>query len=96
MKGTWWPYYPMKSSTMGNPGLPRFYLALLMGISKFTEWFRGAYTRPWGPDKRYKPFDVTMDSVISKVEFTPSFRLTKSSVSMLKEALQHLEHLVES
>ena len=60
------------------------------------QWFQGAYTRPWGPDKRYKPFDVTMDSVISKVEFTPSFRLTKSSVSMLKEALQHLEHLVES
>ena len=60
------------------------------------QWFRGAYTRPWAPDKRYPPFDITMDSVISKVEFTPTFRLTKSSVVMLKDALQHLDNLVSN
>ena len=58
------------------------------------QWFRGAYTTPWAPDKRYTPFDITIDSVISKVEFTPTFRLTRSSVAMLKDSLQHLDHLV--
>ena len=57
------------------------------------QWLKGAYTRPWSPDRRYNPCDISTDSIISKVEFTPTFRLTKSSVSLLKEALQHLEHL---
>lgn len=57
------------------------------------QWLKGAYTRPWSPDRRYNPCEVSTDSIISKVEFTPTYRLTKSSVSLLKEALQHLEHL---
>ena len=60
------------------------------------QWFKGAYTRPWAPDKRYPPCDITIDSVISKVEFTPTFRLTKSSVIVVKDGLQHLEHLVSN
>ena len=33
------------------------------------QWLKGPYTRPWSPDRRYKPCDISTDNIICKVEF---------------------------
>ena len=54
------------------------------------QWFRGALTRPWVPDRRYDPTEIDVRTVINTVEFTPTHRLTKTSVDVIKQALNHL------
>ena len=51
------------------------------------QWFRGSLTRPWVPDRRYDPFDIDLTTIINTVEFTPTYRLTKSSLEVIKDAL---------
>ena len=59
------------------------------------QWFRGALTTPWMPDRRYPPTDIDVQAIINRVEFTPTHRLTKSSIDLIKETLQHLDEKSE-
>ena len=54
------------------------------------QWMKGAFSRPWVPDRRYQPAEIQVQTIINRVEFTPTQRLTKSSVELLKDAMKHL------
>ena len=54
------------------------------------QWLRGALTRPWNPDRRYNPTEIDVKTIINTVQFTPTQRLTKRSIEIIKEASSHL------
>ena len=60
------------------------------------KWLKGALTRPWIPDRHYNPTEINVKTIINRVEFTPTQKLTKSSLQVIKDALGHLMYLYTS
>ena len=54
------------------------------------QWLKGALTRPWIPDHRYHPTEINIETIINTVDLTPTQKLTKHSLDVIKEALHHL------
>ena len=53
------------------------------------QWMKGALTGPWIPDYRYHPTEINIET-INTVDLTPTQKLTKHSLDVIKEALHHL------
>ena len=54
------------------------------------QWLKGALTRTWIPDRPYHPSEINIETIINTVDLTPTQKLTKRSLDVIKEALSHL------
>ena len=53
------------------------------------EWYRGSYTTPWRPDKRYEPAEVAAQSILAfGFKLTETGRLGSKIKKTLKESIQ--------
>ena len=74
---------PDEEEFAGQPWIGQC-LSELNGDTIRVQWLKGAFSRLWIPDRRYPTTDIPVQTVINRVEFTPTQRLTKSSVDLLK------------
>ena len=79
---------PDEEQYAGQPWIAR---SLMGPVDKKVtiQWLRGALTQPWIPDRRYKPTEIDIKT-INTVQLTPTQRLTKGSIEIIKEASSHL------
>ena len=81
---------PEEEQYAGQPWIAQCISSPTTGSTIRVQWLKGSLTRPWVPDRRYNPCEIDIETIINTVEFTPTHRLSKSSLDVIKDALNHL------